>query len=95
MKLLRTAAAVLAVLLMIPEAFAAGVSYTAVLGGRVDTVMSEGTAVGQGDILVTIESLTGPIPAARAAAAGVVEKTLVAPGAEVEQGDVLIIVQEP
>lgn len=40
---------------------AADVSYTSVLSGKVDSVVPVGTTVAEGDVLLTVESLAGPI----------------------------------
>ena len=59
---------------------AADVSYPSVLGGTVVSITPAGTAVKQGDVLLTVDSLAGPMPAARAASDGVVKQVLVSPG---------------
>lgn len=94
MKLLRTLAAAAVLCMTSAAAFAADVSYPSVLGGTVVFVIPAGTAVKQGDVLLTVDSLAGPMAAARAAASGVVKEVLVAPGADVEQGAAVVIVEE-
>ena len=51
---------------------AAEVAYTSVLSGTVTTVSAVGTVVREGDVLLTVNTLTGPMAAARAQSAGVV-----------------------
>ena len=53
----------------VATASAADVSQTSVLTGKTLSVVAVGTAVKEGDTLVTVQSLTGPIAAARATVA--------------------------
>ena len=62
--------------------------------GTVVSITPAGTAVKQGDVLLTVDSLAGPMPAARAASDGVVKQVLVAPGTAVKRGTAVIIVEE-
>ncbi|WP_301859545.1 hypothetical protein [uncultured Megasphaera sp.] len=88
--------AVLAALLTVFSlpVWAADVSYPSVLSGRVVSVVPAGTAVQDGDVLVTVRSLAGPMPAVRARTRGVVKTVLVHPGSDVKQGTVVVVVEE-
>ncbi len=72
---------------------AADVSYTSVLSGKVDSVVPVGTAVAEGDVLLTVESLAGPMPAARANSSGTVKSVTIQPGSAVTQGTVVVVVE--
>ena len=63
--------------LMAMPAAAADVSYTTVLSGSVVSVAPVGAAVKEGDVLLTVNSLAGPMPAARSDKDGVVKTVLV------------------
>lgn len=73
--------------------FAAPVSYTSVLNGTVESVVPVGTAVHEGDVLVTVQSLAGPMAAARARTSGVVQAVKTAPGDAITQGTVVVVVE--
>ena len=62
------AAAALAAAVAMP-AEAAEVSQSAVLSGTVTSVVAVNTPVKEGEVLATVDSLVGPVPAARAACA--------------------------
>lgn len=94
MKWFRTLAAAVMLCMTSAAALAADVSYTAVLSGKAVFVIPAGTAVTQGDVLLTVDSLAGPMAAARAAADGVVKQSLVAPGEDVKRGAAVVIVEE-
>ncbi|MFQ9571099.1 MAG: hypothetical protein ACLRZN_02365 [Dialister invisus] len=47
------------------------------MAGTVVSVVEPGTAVKEGDVLVTVTSLAGAVPASRAAADGVVKEVKV------------------
>lgn len=72
---------------------AADVSYTSVLSGKVDSVVPVGTTVAEGDVLLTVESLAGPMPAARANSSGTVKSVTIQPGSAVTQGTVVVVVE--
>ena len=74
----------LAGMLSMPAA-AADVSYITVLSGSVVSVAPVGAAVKEGDVLLTVNSLAGPMPAARSDKDGVVKSVLVQPGSQVQQ----------
>lgn len=76
--------------LMAMPAAAADVSYTTVLSGSVVSVAPVGAAVKEGD---TVNSLAGPMPAARSDKDGVVKTVLVQPGSQVQQGAVVVVVE--
>lgn len=73
-------------------AVAADVQHTAVLGGTVASVSPVGAAVKEGDVLLTVNALAGPMPATRANINGVVKAVMVHPGSDVHQGEVVVIV---
>lgn len=77
--------------LMAMPAAAADVSYTTVLSGSVVSVAPVGAAVKEG--LLTVNSLAGPMPAARSDKDGVVKTVLVQPGSQVQQGAVVVVVE--
>lgn len=73
-------------------ALAADVQHTAVLGGTVANVAPVGQSVKEGDVLLTVNGLAGPMPATRASVDGVVKAVMVHPGTDVHQGEVVIVV---
>ena len=79
--------------LMAMPAAAADVSYTTVLSGSVVSVAPVGATVKEGDVLLTVNSLAGPMPAARSDKEGVVKTVLVQPGSQVQQGAVVVVVE--
>ena len=76
------AAAALAAAVAMP-AEAAEVSQSAVLSGTVTSVVAVNTPVKEGEVLATVDSLVGPVPAARADSDGVVMKVLVVKGQKI------------
>ena len=66
-----------------------------VLAGRVvaQDLVTAGTAVKEGRVLVRVESITGTAPAVRATMDGVVREVLVRPGDMVHAGDVLVRIE--
>ncbi len=82
----------LAGMLSMPAA-AADVSYITVLSGSVVSVAPVGAAVKEGDVLLTVNSLAGPMPAARSDKDDVVKSVLVQPGSQVQQGAVVVVVE--
>lgn len=62
-----------------------------VLSGEVMArgMAAPGTVVREGDILLVVNTITGPVPAARATTDGIVREVLVSPGATVKSGDVV------
>ena len=75
------------------RAAAADVSYATVLSGNVVSVVPVGAAVKEGDVLLTVNSLAGPMPAARSDKEGIVKSVLVQPGSQVQQGAVVVVVE--
>lgn len=63
-----------------------------VLSGQVlaDGMAAPGTLVREGDILLVVDTITGPLPAARATSDGIVREVLVKPGDSVRSGDVVV-----
>lgn len=62
-----------------------------VLSGKVlaGGMVSTGASVREGDILLVVNTITGPVPAARATSDGIVREVLVKPGDSVRSGDVV------
>ncbi|WP_295789182.1 biotin-requiring enzyme [uncultured Veillonella sp.] len=73
-------------------ASAAAVNQESVLTGKVVSTVAVGSAVKQGDVLVSIQSLTGPMPAARATVDGVVSSVSVHEGDQIKQAQVVAVV---
>lgn len=63
-----------------------------VLSGKVlaGGMASPGASVREGDILLVVDTITGPVPAARATSDGIVREVLVKPGDSVRSGDVVV-----
>ena len=63
-----------------------------VLSGKVlaGGMVSTGASVREGDILLVVNTITGPVPAARATSDGIVREVLVKPGDVVHSGDVVV-----
>ncbi|VBB09248.1 biotin/lipoyl attachment [Lucifera butyrica] len=87
------------ILLVIAAAWAAAsntyVDQKGVLAGRVlaQGLVSVGANVREGDILVFVDTITGPIPAVRANTDGRVRQVLVSPGDNVRTGEVLVRIE--
>ena len=64
-----------------------------VLEGPVISVVPAGTKVREGDVLVTVDSLAGPVPAARAEADGVVKEVLVEKGQKLNKQEPVAVVE--
>lgn len=84
--------AVLAGLLMVGTVEAAPVNHETVLSGDVVTVVPVGTAVKEGDPLLTVQTLGGPMVASRATVNGVVQTVSVEPGTAVERGQIITVI---
>ena len=80
--------------LMAAPVLAADIPYTAVIGGTVASVVSVGTDVREGDVLLTVDSLAGPMAAARADGSGTVKEVKVKTGGTVAPGTVVVVVEE-
>ena len=86
------AAAALAAAVAMP-AEAAEVSQSAVLSGTVTSVVAVNTPVKEGEVLATVDSLVGPVPAARADSDGVVTKVLVVKGQKITKQDAVAVIE--
>ena len=72
---------------------AADVSQQAVLNGTVVSVIEAGTPVKEGDVLVSVDSLVGGVPAARADRDGVVKEVRVQKGQTIAKQDVVVVLE--
>lgn len=72
---------------------AADVSQQAVLNGTVVSVIEAGTPVKEGDVLVSVDSLVGGVPAARADRDGVVKEVRVKKGQTIAKQDVVVVLE--
>ena len=81
-----------AALLMAMPAEAAEVSQNAVLSGKVTSVVEVNTPVKEGQVLATVDSLVGPVPAVRADTDGVVTKVLVVKGQQINKQDAVAVI---
>ena len=71
-------------------AYASGIiQQKSVLEGTVISVVAPGTTVREGDVLATVNSLAGPVPAARAEADGVVKEVMVEKGQKINKQDLI------
>lgn len=86
------AAAALAAAVAMPVE-AAEVSQSAVLSGTVTSVVAVNTPVKEGEVLATVDSLVGPVPAARADSDGVVTKVLVVKGQKITKQDAVAVIE--
>lgn len=73
-------------------AFTGVVEEKAIMAGTVVSVVEPGTAVKEGDVLVTVTSLAGA-PASRAAADGVVKEVKVVKGQSLNKQDVVAVIE--
>ena len=73
----------------------AAVEQRGVLSGKVlaQGLVAPGTPVKEGDVLVYVDSITGPAPAVRATCDGRVVEVVVKPGDSVRTGDVLVRIE--
>ncbi|MCI7055028.1 MAG: hypothetical protein MR962_07365 [Dialister sp.] len=69
------------------------VSQRAVLNGTVVSVIEAGTPVKEGDVLVSVDSLVGGVPAARADRDGVVKEVRVQKGQTIAKQDVVAVLE--
>ena len=79
--------------MMALPAEAAEVSQSAVLSGTVTSVVDVNTPVKEGQVLATVDSLVGLVPAARADADGVVTKVLVVKGQQITKQDTVAVIE--
>jgi len=89
----KIAAAALLVLAGTQAADAAPLSQRAILSGTVVSCVAKGTAVKEGEVLVTVNSLAGPVPAARAEADGTVIDVRVQTGQKIAKQDLVVILE--
>lgn len=75
------------------SASAEDVSQQAVLNGTVVSVIEAGTPVKEGDVLVSVDSLVGGVPAARADRDGVVKEVRVQKGQTIAKQDVVAVLE--
>ncbi|MDR3592278.1 MAG: biotin/lipoyl-binding protein [Negativicutes bacterium] len=91
----RNIAVMVLILLFVAVAWAtangSAVDQKSVLSGRVlaDGLAKAGDNVREGDIVVVVDTITGPVPAVRANTDGKVKEVLVKPGDTVRTGDVV------
>lgn len=85
-------AAAAALCMTIPSE-AAEVSQNAVLSGKVTSVVEVNTPVKEGQVLATVDSLVGPVPAVRADTDGVVTKVLVVKGQQINKQDAVAVIE--
>ena len=74
-------------------AFTGVVEEKEIMAGTVVSVVEPGTAVKEGDVLVTVTSLAGAVPASRAAADGVVKEVKVVKGQSLNKQDVVAVIE--
>ena len=72
---------------------AADVEQSSVLQGKVLTVVQPGAAVKEGDVIASVDSLVGAVPAVRASADGVVKEVLIHPGDTIEKQTVVAVIE--
>ncbi len=68
------------------------IEHKSILSGTVVSVVAPGTEVHEGDVLVMVTSLAGPVPAARAESDGVVKEVLVTKGQNLAKQDVVAVI---
>lgn len=71
----------------------AEITQNSVLDGVAVYVIAEQNSVKAGDVLLSVESLVGDMPAARADSDGVVKKVFVKKGMKVKAGDPVAVVE--
>ena len=74
-------------------AFTGVVEEKAIMARPVVSVVEPGTAKTEGDVLVTVTSLAGAVPASRAAADGVVKEVKVVKGQSLNKQDVVAVIE--
>lgn len=89
--------ALVLVLAAVAWAMASGalIDQKSVLSGRVlaENLTAPGSAVHEGDILVVVDTITGPAPAVRANTDGRVKEVLIKPGDVIRTGDVAVRIE--
>lgn len=71
----------------------APVSYQSVLTGKVASTVSVGTSVTEGQTLVTVETLAGPMAAAKSTVTGTVTAVNVTVGSDVSRDQIVVTVE--
>ncbi|MGN0954527.1 hypothetical protein [Dialister sp.] len=89
----KKAGLIAAAAMMAVPAAAAEISQNAVLSGTVTSVVDINTPVKEGQVLATVDSLVGPVPAARADADGIVKKVLVVKGQQITKQDTVAVIE--
>lgn len=74
-------------------AFSGTTEEKSVMAGKIVSVVEPGTAVKEGDVLATVTSLAGTVPASRAAADGIVKEVKVVKGQNLNKQDVVAVVE--
>ena len=92
MKRVVLALAVLGIL-SVSSVMAAPVSYQSVLTGKVASTVAVGTSVIEGLTLVTVETLAGPMAAAKSTVNGTVTAVDVTVGSDISRDQVVVTVE--
>lgn len=66
----------------------------AVLGGTILSVAAAGTKVQEGEMLAAVDTLAGPVPAAKATADGTVREVRAEPGQKVERAEIIAVLEK-
>lgn len=66
----------------------------AVLGGTILSVVAAGTKVQEGEMLAAVDTLAGPVPAAKATADGTVREVRAEPGQKVERAEIIAVLEK-
>ncbi len=95
MKRKQIAAALLAALMLAGGTAEARelVEQRAVISGTVQSVVTAGASVAEGDVLAEVDTLAGPVPAAKASADGMVREVRAEKGQDVRRGDVIALLE--
>ena len=80
-------------ILSVSSVMAAPVSYQSVLTGKVASTVSVGTSVTEGQTLVTVETLAGPMAAAKSTVTGTVTAVNVTVGSDVSRDQIVVTVE--
>ena len=88
------AAALLAGAISFAYASSGPVVQTSMLSGTTVSVVAPGTKVKEGDVLVMVDSLVGPVPAARATADGTVKEVNVTKGQKIVQNQQVAVIAD-
>lgn len=88
-----TAAVVLTGLVLTAEAAGSLMEQKAVIGGKVESIVEEGAAVAEGDVLAEVGTLAGPVPAVKAAGDGTIREVRAEKGQTIARGDVVAMLE--